>query len=109
MAAEATSPKTTNTIPTSISKTTIDRKAEPVTTELAMLVVILVTFADGKIAARLANAPKTASMTTEKMPAMSSPSPVVMISLSPMYRRWTRRYRVLPRTAYPSIQKLVKR
>src|SRR5579864_1889622 len=83
LAVAATSPSTTKTKPTSINRTRIDRKAAPVTTALAMLVVILVTLAVGQMADKLLKAPRTASMMMLKIPAINSPRPEVMMSASP--------------------------
>ena len=83
----ATKPITTKTKPTSISRMSMVRNAAPATTELAMLVVILVTLAAGQIAEMPAKAPKTASTTMEKMPANRNPSPAVRVSASPAL--WT--------------------
>ena len=82
-AAEATRPKTTKTSPTSMSRVRMERNAAPVTTAFAMFVVIFVTFAVGQIAVRLENAPITAKITIEKMPAISKPNPVVIMSARP--------------------------
>ena len=81
--ASATSPRTTNMNPTAISSNRIDRNAEAVTTELAMLVVILVTLAAGQILATVANWPRTASSTMKKMPTKSISKPTAMMLPSP--------------------------
>ena len=69
--------------PTAISNSRMDRNADAVTTLLAMLVVIFVTFADGQIEATVANWPKTASKTMKKMPTNSISSPTAMMLPSP--------------------------
>lgn len=66
----------------------MDRNAAPVTTALAMFVVILVTLAAGQIAVKLLNAPMTAKMTMLKIPAIKRPRPVVIMSASPA--KWNR-------------------
>ena len=78
------SPTTTNRKPTSISSTSMLRKDAPVTMLLAMLVVILVTFAEGQMDATVENPPSTANMTIAKMPKNRNPSPMVRMSASPM-------------------------
>jgi hypothetical protein len=69
--------------PTAIKSNRIDRKAEAVTTELAMFVVIFVTLAAGQIEPTVANWPRTASKTMKKMPTKSISNPTAMIEPSP--------------------------